>query len=155
LVRAADAPARGPEYLVPVDRYIDWGRRNFPDLVIAGLTVGTILELALTSVPYNKWIIPFALVEAPVLFFRRRFPLAAPTATFVAIAAFAAIAGQSGNDLSFPFFCALAAMVTFGASEERRIAYAGFVIAFATIAYVAHTFHNGLSDIPWISSFFA
>jgi signal transduction histidine kinase len=137
-----------------VNRYIDWGRRNFPDVLIAGLTIGTILELALTSVPYNKWIIPFALVSAPVLFFRRRFPLAAPATTFVSLAAFAAIAGAPGNDLSFPFFCALAAMATFGASEERRVAYAGFVIAFATIGYVSHQFHNGIRDIPWISGFF-
>src|SRR5262249_47462391 len=32
--------------------------------------------------------------------------------------------------------------------------YAGGVIAFATIAYVMHMFHNGLSDIPWITAFF-
>ena len=31
-----------------VNRYIDWCRRNVPDLLIAGLTLGTILELALT-----------------------------------------------------------------------------------------------------------
>jgi signal transduction histidine kinase len=144
----------GGSTLSSVDRYVEWCRRNFADLLIAGLTVGTILELALTSVHYNKAIIPFALLAAPVLFFRRRFPLAAPTATFVLLAAFAAIAGQPGNDLSFPFFCALAAMATFGASEERRIAYAGAVLAFATLAYVMHTFHNGLADIPWITGFF-
>jgi signal transduction histidine kinase len=156
LVRSADAPGRNREYLVLVhaDRAIEWCRRNFSDLLIAGLTVGTIGELAFTSVDYPKAIIPFALVAGPLLFLRRRFPLAAPTATFVALAAFAAIAGVPGNDLSFPFFCALGAMATFGASEERRIAYAGAVIAFATLVYVMHEFHNGLSDIPWIAAFF-
>jgi signal transduction histidine kinase len=154
LVRAADARTTGPQYLVPVNRYIDWGRRNFPDLLIAALTVGAIIELAVTSVDYNKAIVPFVVLAAPVLFFRRRFPLAAPTATFLCVAAFAAIAGESGQHLNFPFFCAIAAVATFGASEERRIAYAGGVIALATVAYVSHMFHNGLSDIPWITAFF-
>jgi signal transduction histidine kinase len=67
---------------------------------------------------------------------------------------FAAISNQAGNDLSFPFFCALAAMTTFGASEERRIAFAGAAIAFSTLAYVMHEFHNGLADIPWVTGFF-
>lgn len=137
-----------------MNRYIEWARRNVPDLAIAALTLGTALELALTSVDYDKAIIPFALVAAPVLFLRRRFPFGAPTATFAALAAFAWAGGISGNDLSFPFFCGLAAMATFGASEERRIAYAGLVIAFATLAYVMHAFHNGLPDIPWITGFF-
>jgi signal transduction histidine kinase len=137
-----------------VNRYIDWGRRNFPDLLIAGLMVGTVLELALTSVDYNNAIIPFALASAPPLFFRHRFPLGAPTATFALLAAFATVANEASNDLSFPFFCALGAMATFGSSEERRIAYTGLPIGFATVAYVVHQFHNGLSEIPWISGFF-
>jgi signal transduction histidine kinase len=137
-----------------VNRYIEWGRHHAADVAIAGLTLGTILELAITSVPYDKAIIPFALAAGPVLFLRHRFPLGAPTATFALLAGFAAVSGQAGNDLSFPFFCALAAMATFGASEERRIAYAGIPIAFATLGYVAHQFHNGLSDLPWISGFF-
>ena len=137
-----------------MDRYIDWGRRNFPDLLIAALLVGTVIELSVTSVDYNNAIIPFALASAPPLFFRHRFPLGAPTATFALLAAFATVANQASNDLSFPFFCAIGAMVTFGSSEERRIAYAGIPIAFATVAYVVHQFHNGLGEIPWISGFF-
>jgi signal transduction histidine kinase len=158
VVRAADAPARGREYLVlvkaRVDGYITWGQRHFPDLLIAALTVGTILELALTSVDYNKAVIPFALVAAPPLFFRRRFPFGAPTATFVALAAFATVANQAGNDLSFPFFCAIGGMVTFGSSRERRIAYAGIPICFATVAYVMNKFHQGAGDLPWVGGFF-
>jgi signal transduction histidine kinase len=137
-----------------MNRYLDWGRRHAPDLAIGALTVGAVLELALTSVDYNKAIIPFVLVAAPLLFFRRRFPLGAPTATFAALAAFAAVSNQAGNNLSFPFFCALAAIAIFGASEERRVAYAGLPISFAALAYVVHHFNNGLSDIPWIAGFF-
>ena len=137
-----------------VNRYIDWGRRHFPDLLIAGLFIGTAIELAVTSVDYDKAIIPFALASAPLLFLRHRFPLAAPTATFGCLVIFGAISNQAGNDLSFPFFCALGAMASFGAAEERRIAYAGLGIAFAAVAYVMHQFHNGLADIPWIVSFF-
>ena len=154
LLRAADAGRRGREYLVLVNRYVDWGRRNFADLLIAGLTVGTILELALTTVDYNKAVIPVALVSGPLLFLRHRFPFGAPTATFAALALFATVSNLAGNDLSFPFFCALAAMATFGASEERRVAYAGFPIAFATVAYVMHQFHQGLGEIPWVGGFF-
>ena len=154
VVRAADDVRRVPQYLVRVTRYIDWGRRHAPDLAIAALTLGTILELALTSVDYNKAIIPFAFTAAPALFFRRRFPLGAPTATFALLAAFAAVSNQAGNDLSFPFFCALAAMAIFGAAEERRVAYAGIPIAFVTLGYVMHEFHNGLSDLPWVAGFF-
>src|SRR5262249_8495431 len=150
----ADATRRAREYLVPVERCIEWGRRNFPDLLIAALTLGTIIELAVTPVDYNRWVIPFALLAAPALFFRRRFPLGAPTATFVVIAVCATVSNQAGNDLSFPFFCAIGAMVTFGASSERRIAYAGIPIAFATVAYVTHQFHQGARDLPWIGGFF-
>ena len=137
-----------------MNRYTDWARRHAPDLAIAALTVGTILELVLTSVNYNKAIIPFALAAPPVLFFRHRFPLGAPTATFALLVAFAAVSTQPGNDLSFPFFCALAAMAIFGAAEERRVAYAGIPISFAALAYVVHKFHNGAGDIPWIGGFF-
>src|SRR5262249_32600258 len=154
LVRAADAIRRGREYLVLVNRYVEWGRRNSADLLIAGLTLGTVLELAITSVPYNKAIIPFAVVSAPLLFLRHRFPFGAPTGTFVALAAFAAVSNQAGNDLSFPFFAALAGMVTFGSSRERRIAYAGIPIAFATLVYVSHQFNQGAGDLPWIAGFF-
>src|SRR3954447_12268844 len=66
LLRAADAVRRTREYLVLVERYIDWGRRNFPDLLIAGLTLGTIIELAVTQVAYNKAVIPAAVVSGPL-----------------------------------------------------------------------------------------
>jgi signal transduction histidine kinase len=154
LVRAADAHGRGPQYRVLVDRYIDWARGHFPDLLIAGLTLGTIIELAVTQVPYNNAIIPFSLVTGPVLFLRHRFPLGAPTATFAALAAFASVGNEASNDLSFPFFCAIGAMATFGAAKERRIAYAGIPICFATVAYVVLQFHNGIGEIPWITGFF-
>jgi signal transduction histidine kinase len=154
VVRAADALRRGREYLVLVNRYIEWARGHFPDLLIAGLTLGTILELALTQVDYNKAVIPFALVAGPFLFLRHRFPFGAPTATFAALVGFASVSNQAGNDLSFPFFCAIGAMATFGAAKERRIAYAGIPIAFATVSYVVLQFHNGLGEIPWISGFF-
>src|SRR5204862_4744859 len=133
---------------------IDWGRRHAPDLAIAALTVGTFLELGLTSVKYNNAIVPFAVAAAPVLFFRRRFPLGAPTACFALLAGFAAVSNQAGNDLSFPFFCALAAMAIFGGAEERRVAYAGIPIAFAALAFVVQKFNNGLGEIPWIGGFF-
>ena len=122
--------------------------------MIAGLTVGTIVELAVTQVAYNKAVIPVALVSGPLLFLRHRFPFGAPTATFAALALFATVSNPAGNDLSFPFFCAIAAMATFGASEERRIAYSGFPIAFATVAYVMHEFDQGLGEIPWVGGFF-
>jgi len=146
---------------VPVNRFVDsanrvieWARRNFGDLMIAVLTIGTIVELAVTSVSYNKAIIPFALVAGPVLFLRRRFPFGAPTTTFAALVGFGTVANQAGNNLSFPFFCALGAMVTFGASRERRIAYAGIPIALATVLYVTHQFHQGIGSVPWIVGFF-
>jgi signal transduction histidine kinase len=161
VVRAADAGSRGAEYVVPVERYIEaanrfieWARRNFGNLAITVVSVGTMIELAVTSVPYSKACIPFALVAGPALFFRRRFPLGAPTATFAALIGFATFSNQAGNDLSFPFFCAIAAMVTFGATRERRIAYAGLPIAFATIGYVTHHFHQGVGSVPWIVGFF-
>jgi signal transduction histidine kinase len=153
-VRAADATSRGREYLVLVNRYIEWGRRNFADLLIAGLLLGTIIELAVTPIDYNRAAIPFVVVAAPLLFLRRRFPLGAPTATFAALAAFASVSTQPGNDLSFPFFCALGAMATFGASKERRIAYAGIPISFAALAYVWLQFDNSFAEAPWIIGFF-
>ena len=78
-----------------VDRYIEWGRKNFPDLLIAGLTLGTALELALTTVPYNNAVIPVALVSGPLLFLRHRFPFGAPTATFAALALYATISNPA------------------------------------------------------------
>jgi signal transduction histidine kinase len=154
LLRPADAHGRGREYFVAVNRYITWGQKHFPDLLIAALTVGSILELVFTPVDYNKWVIPAALLAAPPLFFRRRFPFGAPTATFVVLAVFATISNQAGNNLSFPFFCAIAAMVTYGSARERRIAYAGIPIALATVGYVTHRFHQGAGGLPWVVGFF-
>jgi signal transduction histidine kinase len=139
---------------VRMNRYIDWSRRHVPDLAIAALTVGTFLELGLTSVKYNNAIVPFAVTAAPVLFFRRRFPLGAPTATFALLVGFATVSNQAGNNLSFPFFCALAAMAVFGATEERRIAYAGLPISFVALAWVWHSFGNHASDLPFVAGFF-
>ena len=137
-----------------MNRAVDWLRNKAGDLLIAALTVGTAFELALTSVDYDRLVIPFALLAGPVLLLRRRFPLAAPTATYAALAIAATIDPSGLNDLSFPFFCALAAMAVFGASEDRRVAYAGIAIALSTLGYVGHKFHNGVSDFAWITGFF-
>src|SRR5207244_1915272 len=62
VVRAADAGGRSRQYLVLVNRVIDWVRHNVGDLLIAALTLGTVLELAFTSVDYKPAVIPVALV---------------------------------------------------------------------------------------------
>jgi signal transduction histidine kinase len=153
LVRAADAVGRGRQYLVTVNRFTGWARHNGPDLLIAGLTLGTAIELATTAVDYKPAIIPIVLLAAPLLFLRRRYPLAAPTSTFVLLALFAMI-DPGAKDLSFPFFCALGAAAVFGAANERRIAYAGGGIAFATILFVMHRFQDGLGELAWVTGFF-
>ena len=88
-------------------------------------------------------------------FFRRRFPLAAPTATFVCARGVRGDRRPAGQrPLVSVLLRSRERWRPSAPSEERRIAYAGVVIAFATLAYVMHQFHNGLSDIPWIAVFF-
>jgi len=127
---------------------------NWGDLVIAGLTVGTAVELAVTSVDYKPAIVPFALLAAPPLFLRQRLPLAAPAATLAFALAAVTVDPAGTNDLSFIFFVAIAAMVTFGAAPERRIALLGGALGIGVLQYVNYKFGNKPGEFVWITGFF-
>lgn len=131
-----------------------WVRQNAGDAVIAAITVYAVGELAITTVPYRPALVPFAVVMAPVLFFRRRFPLLAPSLTFAAGAVMATLDPFAAKNLTFMFFAALVAIVIFGATVERRLAVAGGVIALCALTYINYKFGNRPSDYAFITPFF-
>ena len=144
----------GRQYLVCVRRPSNRFGLNWGDLVIAGLVIGTVVELLVTSVDYKPGLVPFALLAAPALFLRQRFPLAAPAATFAAAAAMATIDPTAAQDLSLVFFTTLAAMVTCGAAPERRIAVLGGVMGLGALAYFNYTVDNKPGEYAWITGFY-
>jgi signal transduction histidine kinase len=56
--------------------------------------------------------------------------------------------------LSFIFFVAIAAMVTFGAAPERRIALLGGALGIGVLQYVNYKFGNKPGEFVWITGFF-
>jgi signal transduction histidine kinase len=152
VLRAADALAPEQKYLVHVKRLKE--RFNWGDAVIAVLFLGSAIELGVTSVDYKPTAVPFALLAAPPLFLRNRFPLFAPAATFAAAVAMATVDPHGAKDLSLIFFVAIAGMVTFGASAERRDAIAGGAIGLVALTYVNYKFDSGLGSYAWITGFF-
>jgi signal transduction histidine kinase len=134
-----------------VSKVLRIARERFGDAVFIGLAIGGEIEVAVTNVDVEK--LPVALL-APLwalpLLLRRRFPIGAPTFALLAIASTVAIDPKGNNDLSFPFFCALGAVFTFGGIAERRKAYAGGLISIAVILFVASVLPNkGVGDYLW------
>ena len=142
------------QYFVHVRRLYQRLRFNWGDLVVAGATAGAVVELAVTSIDYKPSLVPFAVLMAPPLFFRQRYPLAAPAASFACAAGMATVDPAAAQDLSLVFFIALTAMVTCGASSERRIAVLGGLMGLGTLEYVNYKFANHPGDYAWISGFF-
>jgi signal transduction histidine kinase len=126
-----------------VDKLISFARERFGDAVFIGLGIGAEVEIAVTSVHVDK--VPAALLApfwALPLLLRRRFPIGAPTFALIAIASHVVIDPKGNNDLSFPFFSALAAAFTFGQITERRKALAGLGISVAVVAFVSTQLPN-------------
>jgi signal transduction histidine kinase len=145
----ADGGARG--YLGIVDRVVAFARRRFGDAVFIGLAIGAEVEVVVTNVHVNRWATGLlAPLWALPLLLRRRFPIGAPTAALLAIAATVAIDPKGNNDLNFPFFCALGAVFCYGGIVERRKAYAGYGISIAVVAFVSSVLPNkGVGDYIW------
>ena len=112
----ADAPTPTRRYGAAVQRILAFARHSVVDALIAALSLTAAFELAVTVVPDDRAIIPFYLLVGPVLFFRRRFPLAAPTLAFALMAAVATI-DPGTEDLSAIFFIALLATAIVGGSD--------------------------------------
>ena len=138
-----------------MERLRDWVRDYAGDGAIAALWIGTGIELAVTSVPFKAAVVPLVVLAAPPLFLRRRFPLAAPAATFVLGVVAATVDAHATKDLNLFFFIALAAMLVFGLAPERRHAIAGLVIALASLTYINFKFGNHPGDYAFITPFFS
>ena len=104
-----------------LSKLIGFGRAHFGDAVFIALFIGAEGEAAFSNVHFER--LPIVLL-APLwtlpLLLRRRFPIGAPTVGLLAIAATVAIDPKGNNNLSFPFFRALACVFVFGGALERR-----------------------------------
>jgi signal transduction histidine kinase len=143
IVLADEAAGGGRRYLGIVDRVVAFARRRFGDAVFIALGIGAEIEIAVTSVHIDK--LPAALLApfwALPLLLRRRFPIGAPTFALIAIATHVVIDPKGNNNLSFPFFSALAAAFTFGFIAERRKALAGLGISVAVVTFVSTQLPN-------------
>jgi signal transduction histidine kinase len=139
---------------VSVARLLEWTRHNAADVLIGVISIGAFVELAITTVSYPPVFIPLALFRAPPLFFRRQFPLAAPSIALGSAAIGVAVDPSASKNLQFFFLSALAATVTFGATVERRIALAGLAMTVALIVFVDYRFGSKPSDYVFTMVFF-
>jgi signal transduction histidine kinase len=134
-----------------VNKVLRIARERFGDAVFVGLAIGAEIEVAVTNVDVNR--LPTALLApfwALPLLLRRRYPIGAPTVALLAIASTVAIDPKGNNELNFPFFCALAAVFTYGNITERRKAYAGYGISVAVLMFVSSVLPNkGVGDYIW------
>jgi signal transduction histidine kinase len=159
LVPAAEARSVALQYLERVKRTAaqDWAERNVGDVLLALLAVASALELAFTHahVEHRDALAPLVFFWAPALLFRKRFPLAAPATSLIALGIAATIDPTGLNNLAAPFFAVLAAACIFGATEDRRVAYAGGAMCIALVAYVSYQFEQtSISDFGWTFMFF-
>src|ERR671932_79093 len=156
-VLAAEAEARSRRYRDNVNKLIDFARKHFGDGVFLALFIGAEGEAAFSNVHFER--LPIVLL-APFwtlpLLLRRRFPIGAPTVGLLAIAATVAIDPKGNNNLSFPFFSALACVFVFGGALERRKAYAGGLIATAVLVFVSSMLPNkSVGNYLWPLALFA
>src|ERR671932_702402 len=156
-VLPAEAEARSRRYRDNVSKVIDFARKHFGDAVFIALFIGAEGEAAFSNVHFER--LPIVLL-APFwtlpLLLRRRFPIGAPTVGLLAIAATVAIDPKGNNNLSFPFFSALACVFVFGGALERRKAYAGGLIATAVLVFVSSMLPNkSVGNYLWPLALFA
>src|ERR671932_2155091 len=156
-VLPAEAEARSRRYRDNVSKVIDFARKHFGDAVFIALFIGAEGEAAFRNVHFER--LPIVLL-APFwtlpLLLRRRFPIGAPTVGLLAIAATVAIDPKGNNNLSFPFFSALACVFVFGGALERRKAYAGGLISTAVLVFVSSLLPNkSVGNYLWPLALFA
>ena len=156
-VLPAEAEARSRRYRDNVNKLISFGRAHFGDAVFIALFIGAEGEAAFSNVHFER--LPIVLL-APFwtlpLLLRRRFPIGAPTVGLLAIAATVAIDPKGNNNLSFPFFSALACVFVFGGALERRKAYAGGLISTAVLVFVSSMLPNkSVGNYLWPLALFA
>ncbi len=79
---------------------------------------------------------PLALVWTLALLFRRRFPLGAPVVVFVVLAGEAVLADEVVTSAQMTGFMILAAFAAVGAHADVRLALAGALVGYASIAVI-------------------
>ena len=72
-------------------RILAFARHSAVDAIITGLTLAAAVELTVTSVDYDRRIVPFYLLVGPALFFRRLLPVRGAAVAFALLATVATI----------------------------------------------------------------
>jgi signal transduction histidine kinase len=154
-----DAASGVARYRVPVTIQNAWARlrRDVADALLIVLAWGLYVELAATSADYRAEVmVPLGWLFVLPLLLRRRWPLPSVLVSLAALALASALDGTGLQNLTLPFFCALAVAVAAGAIQDRPQTIAAAAALLATIAIIVLTSPNGSAgDFFWISFFFA
>jgi signal transduction histidine kinase len=125
------------------------------DLVIVGFVVASELEIKFTHPGVTGALYALAPLWTLPLLLRRRFPLYAPAAAYLAIAVGAMMSGGDLIQLTVPFFAALLATAIVGSAPDTRDAFAGAAIAAGTLALVVYKDpKSGPGELFWVGLFF-
>ena len=112
-------------------------RRHAVDALIVGLAALAVAEAWFDSSqrPRAATVLLVFLWTLPLLF-RRRFPLGAPVAVFVVLAAEAVAVGTVVTDAQMTGFTILAAFAAVGAHPDIRFALVGALLGYASVALI-------------------
>ena len=112
-------------------------RRHAIDALIVALAVLAVTEAWFDSSQRPRAVtVPLALLWTLPLLFRRRFPLGAPVAVLVVLAAEAVAVGTVVTDAQMTGFTILAAFAVAGAHPDIRFALVGAVVGYTSVAVI-------------------
>ena len=112
-------------------------RRHAVDALIVGLAALAVAEAWFASSQRPRAAtVPLVLLWTLPLLFRRRFPLGAPVAVFVVLAAEAVAVGTVVTDAQMTGFTILAAFAAVGAHPDIRFALVGALLGYASVALI-------------------
>ena len=112
-------------------------RRHAVDALIVALAALAVAEACFASSQRPRAVtVPLALLWTLPLLFRRRFPLGAPVAVLVVLAAEAVAVGTVVTDAQMTGFTILAAFAAVGAQPNIRFALVGAVVGYASVAVI-------------------
>jgi signal transduction histidine kinase len=145
----------GREYREVVTRIYKRLGGRILDMVIVGFAIASELEVKFTHPGVTGALYALAPLWTLPLLLRRRFPVYAPAASYLAIAASAMMSGGDLIQLTMPFFAALLATAIVGSAPDTRDAFAGAAIAAGTLALVVYKDpKSGPGELFWVGLFF-
>ena len=146
---------RGREYREGVKGIPDRLGRYVLDAVIVVAAIAAVIEVAITHPGVSAWFYVLAPFWSLPLLLRRRFPLYAPAAAFIAADLSGLIQARGFLQLSIPFFALVLSAAVAGSAPDPRHASAGLAIIVGTVSFVVYKDpHGTISDLFWVTLFF-